>query len=153
MITLNNGDKRFLEIIFYLLCRKIFSINQKQQDVVDFIKGYRWTNMFNYDILISVIEQNKILINPQIIPTKQEFLVAMDNVDCRLRVGKHTVVSLIRGTEYRYKYKNRFHAAMKEEINKTELYPRLDTPKIHETIYSFLLAMRYVADLVKYIKF
>ena len=74
MIILNNNDKRWLEIIFYFICRKIFLINQKQQDIIDFINGYRWTNMFDCDILINTILTEKILINTYFIPSKQEFL-------------------------------------------------------------------------------
>lgn len=153
MIKFNNDDKRWLEIVFYFICRKIFSINQKQQDIIDFINGYRWTNMFNCDILINVIEQEKILINSYYIPKKQEFCVVMSSPDCRLRMDTHSIRELIKETEYTYWKKDVFHAAMKEEINKTEIYPRLTTKHVHETIYSFLLALRYIADLVKKIKF
>ena len=84
MIQLNKEDKRWLEIIFYLLCRKIFSINQKQDDIINFINGYRWTNMFDCDILIETIIKEKILLNTNFIPSKQEFLVTMDEPNCRL---------------------------------------------------------------------
>lgn len=153
MITLTNDDKRWLEIIFYLLCRKIFSINQKQSDIIQFIQGYKWTNMFNYDILIKAIEEEKILINTSFIPKKQEFLAVMNNNDCRLRTDKKSIRELIKGTEFTYWNRDIFHALMKEEVNKTLIFPKLKTPKVHETIYSFLLALRYVADLVKKIKF
>lgn len=153
MIQFNNNDKRWLEIIFYLLCRKIFSINQKQQDIISFINGYRWTNMFNCDILLNTIENEKPLINTHFIPKKQEFITVMNDNDCRLRMDTKSIRELIKNTEYTYWKKDIFHAAMKEEINKTEIYPRLETPHVHETIYSFLLALRYIADLVKKIKF
>ncbi len=153
MIQFTNNDKRWLEIIFYLLCRKIFSINQKQTDIIQFINGYRWTNMFNYDILIKAIEQEKILINTEFIPKKQEFLAVMNDNNCRLRMDTKSIRELIKNTEYTYWRKDVFHALMKEEVNKTEIYPKLAIPKVHETIYSFLLALRYVADLVKKIKF
>jgi hypothetical protein len=42
---------------------------------------------------------------------------------------------------------------MREEINPTEIFPKLNEPHIHETIYSFLLSLRYIAELVKKIKF
>lgn len=153
MIQFNNNDKRWLEIIFYLLCRKIFSINQKQQDIISFINGYRWTNMFNCDILLNTIENEKILIDTNFIPKKQEFITVMNDNDCRLRMDTRSIRELIRDTEYTFWRKDIFHAAMREEINKTEIYPRLKTPHIHETIYSFLLALRYIADLIKKIKF
>lgn len=153
MITFNNDDKRWLEIVFYLLCRKIFSINQSTQDIIDFINGYRWTNMFNYAILIKAIKTHKILLNTYFIPSKQEFLVVMNDNDCRLRMDKQSIRELVKDTEYSYWRKDIFHAAMKEEVNKTEIYPKLHIPEIHETIYSFLLALRYVGDLVKKIKF
>lgn len=153
MIQFNNNDKRWLEIIFYFLCRKIFSINQKKSDIISFIKGYRWTNMFDCDILIEAIEKEKILLDSSFAPKKQEFLTVMNDKDCRLRMDTHSIRELIKDTEYTYWKKDVFHAAMKEEINRTEIYPRLTTKHVHETIYSFLLALRYIADLVKKIKF
>lgn len=153
MIQFNGNDKRWLEIVFYLLCRKIFSINQKKSDITSFIKGYRWTNMFNCDILIEAIEKEKILLDANFAPRKQEFLTVMNDKNCRLRMDTASIRELIKETEYTYWRKDVFHAAMREEINKTEIYPRLRTPHVHEAIYSFLLALRYVADLVKKIKF
>lgn len=153
MIQFNNSDRRWLEIVFYLLCRKIFSINNQQQDLIDFINGYRWTNMFDCDILIKTITDNKILINSRLIPSKQEFLTSMNDNNCRLRMDTASIRELVKNTEYTYWRKDVFHAAMREEINKTEIFPKLSIPRIHETIYSFLLALRYVADLVKKIKF
>lgn len=154
MINLNNNDKRWLEIIFYFLCRKIFSINHKQSDIIDFIKGFRWTNMFNYDILEHTITKDKLLLDTTLAPkNKQEFITVMNDNNCRLRMDTKSIRELIKDTEYTYWRRDVFHAAMKEEINKTEIYPRLTTPHIHETIYSFLLALRYIADLVKKIKF
>ena len=153
MITFNNDDKRWLEIIFYFLCRKIFSINHKLSDITDFINGYHWTNMFNCDILLQAIEKEKILLNTKLVPSKQEFITVMNDNDCRLRMDTKSIRELIKNTEYTFWRKDVFHAAMKEEIHKTEIYPKLITPHIHETIYSFLLALRYTADLVKKIKF
>lgn len=153
MIDFNNNDKRWLEIIFYLLCRKVFSINQKLSDVTSFIRGYRWTNLFNCDILIEAIEKEKILLNTYIIPKKQEFITVMNDNDCRLRTDTKSIRELVKDTEYTYWRKDVFHAAMREEINKTEIFPRMTTSGVHETIYSFLLALRYIADLVKKIKF
>ena len=153
MITFTNIDKRWLEIYFYLLCRKIFSINQKQQDIINFINGYRWTNMFDCDKLITLITDEKILISQKITPTKQEFLITMEHNDCRLRVDSKSIRELIKETEFSYKRFQVYHAQLKEEINPTEIFPKLEIPKIHETIYSFLLAIRYIADLVKKIKF
>lgn len=153
MINFNNNDKRWLEIIFYLIIKKIFSINMQQKDIINFIEGYRWTNLFDCDILINAITKHKILLNSNFIPTKRELVVVMNDNDCRLRTDKRSIRELIKDTEYTYKNKDIFHTKMKEEIYKTEIYPRLTIPKVHETIYSFLLALRYVADLVKKIKF
>ena len=153
MITFNNNDKRWLEIIFYFLCRRIFMINNKFTDIIEFINGYRWTNMFNCDILVNTITEEKILLDTRFIPSKQEFLVMMNDKNCRLRMDKKSIRELIKDTEYTYWRKDIFHAEMREEINQTLIYPRLDTPHIHETIYSFLLALRYIADIVKTIKF
>lgn len=153
MITLTNLDKRWLEIVFYFFCRKIFSINQKQQDVLDFINGYRWTNMFNCDILINVITKDKILLNTQFIPSKHEFLIVMSNKNCRLKMEPNSIRELTQDTGYYFNRSGVFHAEMKEEINKTEIFPRITTPNFHETIYSFLLSLRYIADIVKKIRF
>lgn len=153
MIKFNNNDRRWLEIIFYFLCRKIFSINQNQEDIIKFINGYRWTNMFKCDILVDIITKEKLLINSNLAPKKQEFLVIMNDPNCRLRMDARSIQELIKDTEYKYRRRDVFHAAMKEEVNKTEIYPRLNTRNAHETIYSFLLALRYIADLVKKIKF
>ena len=153
MITLNNYEKRWLEIIFYLLCKKIFSINTKQQDIIDFINGFRWTNLYKYDILIDALQNQKILLNPEFIPSKHEFLITLEHPECRLRIHKTSVWKLTDGTNYTFRKRDRYHAAMKEEINKTEIFPKLNIPNIHETIYSFLTALRYIADIVKTIKF
>jgi hypothetical protein len=153
MIHFNNCEKRWLEIFFYLLCRKIFSINQKNSDITDFIQGFRWTNMFNYAKLINVIKTQKILLNDEIKPSKHELLIAMEYPNCRLKVHPTPIFELIRDTEYTYERFQRYRAKMKEEVNPTELFPKMNVPDVHETIYSFLLAIRYVADLVKKIKF
>ena len=153
MIHFNNTEKRWLEIYFYLLYRKIFSINQKNTDIMDFIKGFRWTNMFNYDKLINIVKTQKILLDENIKPRKHELLIALEHPDCRLKVIPTPIYELIRDTEYTYERHRRYHAKMKEEVNPTELYPKLRVAGIHETIYSFLLAIRYVGDLVKKIKF
>lgn len=153
MITFSNYDQRWLEVIFYFLIRKIFLINQNQQDIIDFINGYRWTNLFDCDILINTIEQQKLLLDTRFIPSKQEFLTIMNYDNCRLRMDTKGIRELIKDTEYTYWKKDIFHAAMKEEINQTLIYPRLTNQKIHKAIYSFLLALRYVADIIKTIKF
>lgn len=153
MITFNNEDKRWLEIIFYLLCRKIFSINQKTSDIIDFIKGYSWTNMYNCDTLLTIIQKEKLLINPNLAPSKREFIVTMTHNNCRLRAERQSIHELIKDTEYRFRRTDVFATQMKEEINKTELFPKLQTHNAHETIYSFLLALRYIADIVKKFKF
>lgn len=153
MVKFNNTEKRWIEIIFYLISRKIFSINQNQNDIIKFIEGYAWTNMFDNDKLISVITNEKILLNSNFTPSKHELLITLDHPNCRLRVDTHSIKELVKDTEYTYTQRKKFHAQMKEEITITELFPKLTTPYIHETIYSFLLAVRYIADIVKTIKF
>lgn len=153
MITFSEYDKRWLEVIFYFLIRKIFSINQNTKDIINFINGYRWTNLFDCDILISTIDHKKLLLDSHFIPSKQEFLTLMNYDNCRLRMDKKGIRELIKDTEYTYWKKDIFHAAMREEINQTLIYPRLTEKNIHKTIYSFLLAIRYIADIIKTIKF
>ena len=77
----------------------------------------------------------------------------MEYPNCRLKVHPTPIFELIRDTEYTYERFQRYRAKMKEEVNPTELFPKMNVPDVHETIYSFLLAIRYVADLVKKIKF
>lgn len=153
MIELKNTEKRWLEIIFYLLCRRIYSINQNKQDIIDFINGYRWTNMFDCDILISTIEKEKLLLNPNIIPSKYEFLITMQHPECRLNIKPQAIFELTKETEYKYRKKYVYHAKMREEIKPTTLIPKIDIPNIHETIYSFLITLRYIGDIVHKIKF
>ena len=153
MIELKHNEQRWLEIIFYLLCRKIYSINHNTQDIIDFINGFRWTNMFNCDILIETLEKEKILLNPNIIPSKHEYLISMNHPECRLRITPKALYQLTKGTEYKYKRKYVYHAKMREEIKPTTLIPKIDIPNIHETIYSFLITLRYIGDIVHKIKF
>ena len=154
MIHFNNIEKRWLEIVFYLICNKIFSINQKTSDIVNFIEGYRWTNMFKCDILIDTITKDKILLDINFIPNTHEFCITLADKtpDCKLRITSKPLFELIRGTSFKYFKGAFFRAQMKEEIQKTEIFPKLNTPNIHETIYSFLLALRYIADIIKTIK-
>ena len=145
-------EKRWLEIIFYLICNKIFSINNDIQDILDFIKGYQWTNMFEYDILISTITKQKILLDTNFIPTKYEFLVNILYQNKWLRVKPEILKELTKDTPLQHTRYQIFHAQMKEEITPTEIHPKLHSPKIHETIYSFLLALNYMSNIVKNIK-
>lgn len=154
MITFSNNDKRWLEIIFYLLCRKVYSINNKQEDIIDFINGYRWTNMFDCDILISTLQNKDLLNNKDFIPSNYEFLSSMEDENSRLRIQRRGVRELIRGTEFKYWRRNIYHMQMKKEVQPLELFPKItDVDKFHTAIYSFLLALRYIADIVKIIKF
>jgi len=153
MLKFNNTEKRWIEIIFYLLIRKVFSINQSEKDIIKFIEGYAWTNMFDNDKLISVIANNKILFDLDFTPSKHELLITLDHPECRLRIEPRSVKELIKDTSYTYTQRKRFHAQMKEEITVTPVFPKLTIPDIHDTMYSFLLAVRYIADIVKTIKF
>lgn len=147
-----NEEKRWLEIIFYIICNKIFSINNNIQDILDFIKGYQWTNMFDYDILINTITKNKILLDTNFVPTKYEFLVGVLHMNKWLKVQPKTLKELTKDTPLRHTQYQLFHIQMKEEVTHTSLNPKLTQPKIHETIYSFLLALNYVSDIIKNIK-
>lgn len=153
MITFNNTEKRWLEIIFYMFCNKIFSINQKTSDIIDFIKGYRWTNMYNCDILINAILNENILTNDNFVPKRHEFCVVMSSSDCKLHITQKPMFELIHGTNFKYFRGDFFRAQMREEIQKTEIFPKLTQPKIHDTIYSFLMSIRYIADIIKAIRF
>ena len=145
-------EKRWLEIIYYIICNKIFSINNDIQDIINFIKGYQWTNMFNYDILINTITKDKILLDTNFIPSRYEFLVGILHFNKWLRVHPKTLKELTKDTPLKHTRYQLFHVQMKEEITPTTLFPKLNKPKIHETIYSFLLALNYISDIVKNIK-
>lgn len=155
MIHFNNTDKRWLEIIFYLICKRIYENNYKISDVTEFITGYRWTNMFNYDKLIRIIEKENILFNTEFIPSKQELQLIFEDNTSRLRIPYTALKRLLYNTKININRCTIFRAKMVEEIAETTttFYPRLTTPKAHATIYSFLLALRFIADIVKFIKF
>ena len=154
MIKLNNYDKRFLEVLFYLICRKIYSNNNNTQDVIDFIYGYKWTNLFRYDILIQAFHEEHILNNTNLIPSKQEILIIFEHPQARLRIRRAgTIFELIRDTNYDYKRASRYKAKMYEEVYPTEIIPKMQTKNIHETIYSFLISIRYFGDLIHNVKF
>ena len=151
MIEFSDLDKRWLEIVFYLFCRKIFDLNQNQNDILEFIKGYQWTNMFDYATLEKIILEEKLMINYRIIPNNHEFILVIDHPDTRLRLKK--VWPLIEETEYNYSLKKRYRVLLEEELAPTTITPKLTTKKAHETIYSFLLAVRYMSQFTTQFKF
>ena len=51
MIKFTKTEKRWLEVIYYLLANYIYSINENKEDIMTFLEGYRWTNMFDCDKL------------------------------------------------------------------------------------------------------
>ena len=146
---LNETEKRWLEVMFYLLCRKIFSINHNIEDVKNFIKGFCWTNMFDYDTLINVLTTQQILDNSYFIPTKQELILLINDPNCKLNVDRSSLRELIKFSEYQINRHITFHTLMRNEINPLQIFPKLTLPNIHTEIYSFLLAIQYTTKLVK----
>lgn len=154
MIHFNNEDKRWLEIIFFLICKKIFDNNLREDDIIDFINGFRWTNMFDCDILIKTIKKRKILLDSNFIPSKHELIVTLYHNNCRLRMQKRGIYELVRNTKYKHTQREVFKTKLKEELNLTLIFPKLDNiPKLHATIYSFLLAIDYMGGITHNIKF
>jgi len=153
MVNFTLAEKRWLEITFYLLCRKVFTNNNSINDVKEFINGFRWTNMFNYDRIIKYIDEDKILLNPNFTPTKQEFLLCMSNTHCRLKMKKYAIKELVYNTEYKYTKADVYKAQMKEEVYEpTLLTPKSTRIAIHETIYSFFLSLKYISDIFRQTK-
>lgn len=155
MIRFTQAERRWIEVIFYLLCKRIYENTKKISDIKDFITGYRWTNMFDYDTLINTIEKHNILFNTNFIPSKHELLNILQDPNIRLKIKPQALNPLLwYHASFRITRKTLFRAKMKEEVlpSPTDYYPHLPRG-IHETIYSFLLAVRYIADIVKQIKF
>ena len=41
MIKFTKTEKRWLEVIYYLLANYIYSINENKEDILTFLEGYR----------------------------------------------------------------------------------------------------------------
>lgn len=147
-MQLNSVEKRWLEINCYLLCNKIYQNNNNYNDIEDFFKGFRWTNLYNYDILIKSLRETNLLFNTSLQPSKYEFALCLQ-ASKRFKYSKKALIELAKPANYfyygSYLTKIRLQEEIKEE--KTIILPKIKIKKFHETYYSFLLAARYHGDL------
>ena len=150
-MQLNDVEKRWLEINFYFLCKKIYSTSENYQDIENFFKAFSWTNLYDCDKLIKTFNDTNILINPTIIPSKREFLVCLDQPTklCRFQYKKEALDELAKPLGYRYFAKAIYVERMRQEVDtvKITLFPKIEIKSFHEAYYSFLLTLSYFSDL------
>lgn len=151
-MQLNDVEKRWLEINFYFICKKIYNTNENFQDIVDFFKAFNWTNLYDCDKIIKTFNDTNILINPNIIPTKREFLVCLDQPAklCRFQYKKDALNELAKPLGYYYYSKAVYTERMRQEVDqiKITLFPKIKIKNFHEAYYSFLLTLSYFSNLL-----
>ena len=81
-MQLNDSEKRWLEINFFLMCKKIFNNRETYSDLEKFFRGFEWTNLYDCDILIKTINNECILYNPNVQPSNRNInnIVNVDNI-------------------------------------------------------------------------
>ena len=148
MIKFTKTEKRWLEVIYYLLANYIYSINENKEDILTFLEGYRWTNMFDCDKLKK--ETEGIIQTVQVcIRNIQQIkrVLLFSNPNCRLKVDNKTLRNLLSCTRYRYNRQSIFKTELVSEVRTIpEPIPRVLT-NIHLQIYQFLLALKYMAKI------
>lgn len=145
MIKFTKTEKRWLEVIYYLLANYIYSINENKEDILTFLEGYRWTNMFDCDKLKK--ETEEIIQTVQDTLTQYEVVLLFSNPNCRLKVDNKTLRNLLSCTRYRYNRQSIFKTELVSEVRTIpEPIPRVLT-NIHLQIYQFLLALKYIAKI------
>lgn len=154
-MQLNDSEKRWLEINFFLLCKKIFNNREMFTDVENFFKAFEWTNLYDYDILIKTLNNECLLYNPNVQPSKREFLLMLDLQNCRFKYDKYSLHQLAKPLGFKISNTAIYTERMRQEVAevKQELYPKFTTKGFHDAYYSFLLALRYCGVLYsKHIK-
>lgn len=154
-MQLNNSEKRWLEINFFLMCKKIFNNRETYSDLEKFFRGFEWTNLYDCDILIKTINNECILYNPNVQPSKREFLLMLDLKNCRFKYDKYSLHQLAKPLKYNFSNTAIYTERMRQEVAevKQELYPKFTTKGFHDAYYSFLLALQYCGTLFsKHIK-
>ena len=144
-------ELRWLEIVFYCFCKSIFNKTQKIDTVEDFIYGFRWTNMYDYDKLIKVIKEENILFSTNFIPKEREFIIVMDS-NIKYKIPTKVIYKLVKIVHIIYSRPHRYRVMLQEEINQTPILPKLKTKGIHKEIYNFLNALRQFGGLTSGIK-
>ena len=151
-MQLNDVEKRWLEINFYFLCKKIYSTNENFQDIENFFKAFSWTNLYDCDKIIKTFNNTNILVNIDIIPSKREFLVCLDqpSTTCRFQYKKDALNELAKPLGYRYYSQQIYRERMRQEVEpvKITLFPKIKIKEFHEAYYSFLLTLKYFSDLL-----
>ena len=154
-MQLNDTEKRWLEINFYLLCNKIYTNTYQYEDIISFFKAFNWTNLFDYDIIIKTLNDTNLLFDPSARPSRYEFLLHLYQPNCRFHYTKEALKQLAKPAKYPYYANQIYKTQMREEVKteKTKLLPRFKIKGFHEAYYSFLLTLRYIGQLYgKHIK-
>ena len=145
-MQLNNTEKRWLEINFYLLCTKIYKNRNNYHDLVNFFKAFEWTNLYDSATLIKTIS---VVLEPNARPSNYEFTLHLGVSDCRFKYDNYALNQLAKDIDYKYSKNAIYITQLKEEVKevKTPLYPKFNIPKFHEAYYSFLLTLKYMGGL------
>lgn len=147
MLQLTPTEKRWLEVVYYLLCNYILNISNDYQAIYDFIQGYAWTNMFNCDKLKKNTEPLVKTVRTTL--TQYEVSILFSNPDCRLYIKPNVLRALLKYTKFRFNTNTVFRAELQSEVKEMpQAFPRFQTG-IHITIYQFLLALRYIAKITE----
>lgn len=144
-MNLNNTELRWLEIMFYCYCKSIFNKTQKIELLEDFIYGFRWTKMFDYDKLIKAIKEENILFNTNFIPKNREFIV-VTNSKIKFKTSTKILYKLAKIIKINYSIQSCYRVKLQEEVQPTEVFPKLQTRGIHKEIYNFLKAIKQFGD-------
>jgi hypothetical protein len=148
-MILNDIEKRWLEINFYLTSMKIYNNRQQYQDIINFYQAFEWTNLFDCAIIIKTLNDTNILYNPETRPTKYEFLLHLDAKPCRFKYTPEALRQLAKPNKFPYSRTLIYKTKMKEEVKseRTQLFPKFKTKGFHEAYYSFLLTLKYFGKL------
>ena len=157
-MQLNDIEKRWLEINFYIICHKIYTNTKDYQQIENFFRGFSWTNLYDCDRIIKTFYETNIIVNPYYKPQKREILIcaiAGDDKKSRFKYGPNSIQELLKPLRLHYYRNNVYVERMKQETDRYKLtvLPKIKTVGFHEAYYSFLLALRYFGELYyKYIK-
>lgn len=151
-MKLNDVEKRWLEINFYLMCRYIQQYSSDYKDIENFFKGFRWTNLYDYDTIIKTLDTTNITINPEYYPSKKEFLVCLDQPSkkCRFQYTLEALKLLAKPAGYSFSAQSVFRNRMREEVATTKitLFPKIKIKHFHEAYFSFLLTLQHLGNLL-----
>lgn len=146
---LNDAEKRWLEIIFYFLCHRIYLTNKSYDDIYNFFKAFHWTNQYESDTLIKTLEETNIIHNLELKPSKYELNIAMLHPKIRFKMSQYARDQLFTPFKYRITPSTAYRTAMREETltEPTELYPKFKNKTFYDAFYSFLLVVAAFGNL------